>query len=126
MENRNDIEKFVVEFYENVKKDATIGIIFTELVKMDWAHHIPLITDFWETVILDNPVYKNNAMEKHFELNRLYPLTKAHFDAWLKLFNDTMDGMYSGPKAALGKTRAGSIAAVMQFKLGNEKNNSLL
>ncbi|MFZ1529311.1 MAG: group III truncated hemoglobin [Ferruginibacter sp.] len=126
IETRSDIEKLVVEFYEKVKKDETIGIIFTEIVKMDWEHHIPLITDFWETIILDNPVYKNNAMEKHYELNRVYPLTKAHFDAWLILFNDTMDGMYSGPKAAHGKARAASIAAVMQFKMGNEKTNSLL
>ena len=79
--NRRDIKKFIILFYQNVIKDDTIGIIFTKIFPLNWEQHIPLITDFWETILLDNPVYKKNAMEIHYELNKTYKLEKKHFDA---------------------------------------------
>ena len=121
--SRNDIELFLKKFYEKVKKDDTIGIIFTEIIPMNWDHHILLITDFWETILLDNPVYKKNAMEVHYTLNRIFPLKKEHFDSWLMIFNDTLDEMYEGEKVLLAKKRAKSIAMLMEIKI-NESPNS--
>jgi len=115
--NRQDIEMLITHFYEKVKKDPTIGFIFTNVVAIDWPMHIPLIVDFWETILLDNPVYKKNAMEVHYDLNKKIPLQPAHFEAWLHLFTTTVDEMFEGPAATLAKTRAKSIAAVMQFKM---------
>lgn len=123
---RQDILFLMEQFYEKVKQDPVIGIIFTEIVPLDWDHHIPLIADFWETILLDNPVYKSNAMEKHFEINRIYPLKKEHFDAWLSLFFSTVDENFSGPIAALAKKRAASIAALMQLKMNPSDNISRL
>lgn len=121
--SRNDIDNFIRLFYERVKADKTIGIIFNEIVAINWEKHIPLITDFWETILLDNPVYNHNAMDVHYALNRIYPLRKEHFDAWLNLFNTTLDEMYSGEKASLAKQRALSIALLMQHKMNPEKTN---
>ena len=73
---RADIEKLIVQFYEAVKKDPTIGFIFTDAIPINWEHHIPLIVDFWETILLDNMVYKKNAMEVHYDLNKKIPLKK--------------------------------------------------
>jgi hemoglobin len=56
IEARADIESFIRAFYEKVVADPTIGKIFTEIFPLNWAHHIPLITDFWEAILLDNPV----------------------------------------------------------------------
>ena len=117
---RADIEKFIINFYEKVKKDETIGFIFNHVVKMNWEHHIPIIVDFWETILLDNPVYKRNAMEIHYVLNKKVRLEKAHFDTWIRLFTETVDELYEGKKAVLAKTRARSIAGLMQFKMANE------
>ena len=77
--NRRDIEKFIILFYQNVMKDTTIGTIFTKIFPLNLEHHIPLITDFWETVLLDNPVYTKNAMEIHYELNKTSKLEKKTF-----------------------------------------------
>lgn len=115
--NRRDIEKFIILFYQNVIKDDTIGTIFTKIFPLNWEQHIPLMTDFWETILLDNPVYKKNAMEIHYELNKTYKLKKKHFDAWLHLFNTTIDNMYSGEKVLLAKKRAAGIAALMLLKM---------
>lgn len=115
--SREDIELFIRSFYEKVIEDETIGIIFTEVVPMDWDHHIPLITDFWETILLDNPVYKQNAMEVHYHINKIFPLQKNHFEAWLLLFNSTLSEMYEGPIADLAIKRAAGIAGLMEFKM---------
>jgi hemoglobin len=119
--NRADIEKIVVQFYESVKADETIGFIFTEAVHINWEVHIPVIVDFWETILLDNPVYTKNAMEVHYDLNNKIPLQKVHFDSWVHLFTTTVDDLFCGRIADLAKTRARSIAAVMLFKMENGK-----
>ena len=116
---REDIEICVRNFYERVKQDPTIGIVFTDIVKMNWVHHIPLITDFWETILLDNPVYTKNAMELHYHVNKVFPLRKEHFEAWLLIFNNALEGLYAGPVTELAKKRAAGIAAVMEFKMTN-------
>lgn len=121
--SREDIEKLIVHFYKEVKADAVIGFIFTSVVHMNWQTHMPVIVDFWETILLDNPVYKKNAMEIHYGINKLVPLQKIYFDRWLLLFNNNVDEMFEGKIASLAKTRAASIAAVMQFKMEEVNNN---
>src|SRR5918993_936940 len=124
---RADIEQLVSTFYDRVKPNPDIGFIFTEIAHMNWEEHIPIIVDFWETILLDNPVYKKNAMEVHYELNKKIPLQKIHFETWLTLFYQTVDQMFEGHNADLAKKRAKSIADLMQFKMGaaNKKTNLL-
>ena len=122
---RADIEKLIVQFYEAVKKDPTIGFIFTDAIPINWENHIPLIVDFWETILLDNMVYKKNAMEVHYDLNKKISLKKEYFASWLLLFCSTVDKLFTGKTATLAKTRAASIAAVMEFKM-NGTDKSLL
>lgn len=124
--SRADIEQLIDSFYKKVKKDNTIGFIFTYVVPINWDHHIPVIVDFWETILLDNPVYKKNAMEVHYDLNKKLPLKKEHFEGWLNLFFTTVDELFEGKIATLAKTRAKSIADVMLFKMSNANNNLLL
>jgi hemoglobin len=119
---RQDIEKFILRFYAKVVTDETIGKIFTEVIPLDWEQHIPLITDFWETILLDHSVYKKNAMEVHSAINRKFPLHKEHFDAWLRLFNTTLDEMFEGPVADLAKKRATGIGSLMLHKMNNDNS----
>ena len=53
---------------------------------------------FWETILLNNHVYKSNAMQVHYDIKKKYPLQKKHFDAWLQLFNTTIDELFEGEK----------------------------
>ena len=119
--SRKKKKKMVLQFYEAVKADKTIGFIFTDVVHMNWEKHIPVIVDFWETILLDNPVYTKNAMEVHYDFNKKLPLRKEHFSSWVHLFTTTVDDLFEGKIAALAKTRAKSIAAVMLFKMENAK-----
>jgi hemoglobin len=122
IQTRADIENFIQSFYKKVIVDETVGIIFIKIFPINWEKHIPLIVDFWETILLDNPLYQKNAMAVHFDINNIFPLQKKHFDAWLYLFNNTLDEIFEGTKTTLAKKRAEGIAKVMLLKMGEENN----
>lgn len=114
---RADIELLVDQFYKKVINDEVIGFFFTQVVKLDWDHHIPTMYDFWESNLLGNPTYKGNPMAIHKHLNEKHNLSKVHFDRWLELFHDTVDELFTGEKAELAKSRATSIATLIQIKI---------
>ena len=124
IENREDIELLVNTFYKKVLSDDIIGYIFTEVVKINFHEHMPKMVDFWETTLFQNIIYKGNPMTVHLHLNLKEPLKKKHFDQWLYLFNETVDELFIGEKAHLAKTRAVSIATMMQIKIHQQNSKS--
>ncbi|MEJ7586649.1 MAG: hypothetical protein WKI04_03700 [Ferruginibacter sp.] len=42
---------------------------------------------------------------------------KKYFETWLSLFNSSTDELFEGKIASLAKTRAKSIASIMQIKM---------
>ena len=122
IQSRKDIELLINTFYEKVKKDDTIGFIFNDIAKVNWEQHLPIMFDFWETLLLDVVSYSKNAMEVHYTLNRKIPLEEKHFQRWLQLFSETVDDLFTGNIATMAKTKAKSIAALMQFKMKQEKS----
>jgi hemoglobin len=117
IENRNDIEALLNNFYEKVKPDPVIGYIFTDIIKVNWEKHLPVIYDFWESTVLQAGKYSGNPMQLHLRINEQVHLTAAHFKRWTDLFTETVDEMYEGGKAELAKQRALSIATIMQIKM---------
>lgn len=122
IQSRKDIELLMTAFYEKVKRDDTIGFIFNDIARVNWEHHIPIICDFWGTLLLDAASYKKNAMEVHYILNRKVMFEEKHFQRWLKLFFETVDELFSGSTATIAKKKAKSIADLMLFKMGQENN----
>jgi hemoglobin len=118
---REDIELLLKAFYDKILKDEAINYIFIDVAKMDIEKHIPVIADFWESVLLNKNIYHNNPMKIHVDLNEKTPLTKEHFNIWLSHFNTAVDELYTGEIALLAKQRAKSVATVMQIKMSKEK-----
>ena len=118
---REDIELLMHTFYNRLLSDKNINYIFTDVAKINIKTHIPIIADFWESVLLHKNIYHNNTMKIHMDLNEKVPLTKIHFDTWLKYFNTTVDEFFEGNIALLAKQRATSIATVMQIKIVQSK-----
>ncbi len=116
IKTRKDIELLIRAFYKKVLADDLIAHFFTEVVPVDWETHFPTMFDFWESVIFEKPTYSSNAMQKHVDLHRKAPLKKVHFERWLELFNNTVQELFTGPKAELAMQRAQSIATVIQIK----------
>ncbi|MFN8244457.1 MAG: group III truncated hemoglobin [Ferruginibacter sp.] len=121
IQHRKDIEGIVNRFYEKVKTDPVIGFIFTDVVKVHWERHLPVMYDFWENTIFYTGNYSGNPLESHKRLHHFFPLTPAHFDQWNKLFAEAVDERHEGEKARLIKQRAFSIATVMKIKIVDEE-----
>ncbi|WP_424964213.1 group III truncated hemoglobin [Ekhidna sp.] len=117
--NRKDIELLVDAFYEQVIVDESIGEFFTEVVKLDWEVHIPIMYNFWETILLDNMVYKGNPMLKHIQLSQKRMLEPHHFERWLELWEATIKNHFEGLKAEEAISRAKQIASLMKYKVEN-------
>lgn len=111
IQSRADIENLVNHFYNKVQADELLAPVFAHV---DWPHHLPLMCDFWLLTLLGEPGYRNNMVQKHLNL----PIQPEHFTQWLSLFNATVDELFLGEKAEEAKSRAYSMAVVIQVKLG--------
>lgn len=113
IETRSDIDNLMIEFYKRAFDDELLGYIFRDVARLDLETHLPIIGDFWEALLLGNPVYSRhgrNPLRIHGELNEKTPLEARHFRRWLQIFGATIDEMFSGERAAFAKTRAQAIA----------------
>lgn len=112
--NRDDIKLLVDRFYDKARVDPTIGPIFSHV---DWPHHLPIMYNFWSSMLLGDQSYMGNPFQKHLPL----PLKTDDFQQWLKLFTKTVDENFEGPKAEEVKMRANSIAGIFQHRMGLTK-----
>jgi hemoglobin len=126
IQSRKDIEILINSFYNKVKTDDTIGFIFNDIARVNWEKHLPVMYNFWETMLLDATSYRNNAMEVHYSLNRKIPLNETHFQRWLELFSETVDELFSGKNATAAKTKAKSIASLMQYKMKQDNDDLII
>mgnify|MGYP003893985171 CR=1 FL=1 len=113
---REDIVLLVNTFYEKLQLNNELDYVFNGVAKLDWDKHLPKMYDFWEAIIFKNPIYSGNPMEVHKQLNEKINLTKSMFENWLSLFNATIDELFEGKNAHEAKTRALSIATMIQMK----------
>ena len=122
IQDRKDIKLLINTFYEKARTDKDLGYIFDEVAKVDWENHMPIMYDFWENALFHTGNYKRNAMQVHVDLNEKIALTKEHFDTWLTIFKSTVDELFKGEVANNAKTRAISIATMIQLKIYNQSN----
>jgi len=120
IQNRNDIYLIIDEFYIKLLDDKLVKHFFVEIIqKNHLEQHLNTITDFWNGILFSATDYQRNAMYPHLVLNQTIPFKKEHFDRWLEHFNSTIDKNFKGEKAEMAKTRALSIATIMQIKMMN-------
>jgi hemoglobin len=108
---REDIETLVNTFYDKVKSDRLLEPVFSHV---DWPHHLPIMYDFWSSILLGEQRYRGNPLQKHLHL----PIEQSHFTRWRTLFNETVDENFEGSKAEEVKIRAHAIAGIFQVKMG--------
>lgn len=113
----SDIELLVNTFYEKVRHDDYIGFIFNDVMQVNWEHHLPIMYDFWASVLFGNATYKGNPMLKHIAIDQKIRLTPAHFERWLSLFEATLNQLFEGPMKEEAYKRASSIQGLMLYKV---------
>lgn len=117
LENRDDVSGLIVEFYRRAFADPLIGPIFTDVAKLDLDHHLPIMCDFWQTVLFRAGLYRRNALQVHMALNARFPLESQHFERWLTIWVQTVDDLFAGEAAELAKLQAGRIAGSMMRRV---------
>lgn len=114
---RDDILHLVEMFYTKAFEDELIGYIFTDVVHMDLPRHMPIMADFWQTVLFKAGLYSRNALKIHFDIHAMEPLALEHFNRWLELWTNTVDELFAGEKAEMAKVQAHLIAGSLHRRV---------
>jgi len=115
--SRDDVEEVVIAFYRTAFADPLLGPIFVDVAKLDLERHLPIMCDFWETVLFRTGSYRRNALQVHLALHERSPLGEAHFARWTELWAGTVDARFAGPLAEHAKVQAERIAGAMLRRL---------
>lgn len=115
--NRTDVAALLRRFYGRALDDEVLAEPFTELRSSGLDSHLPVMCDFWETVLFRAGRYRGSALTAHRDLHLRTPLRARHFVRWLTIWNDTVDAMYRGPVAEHAKVQAARIAWAMHRRL---------
>ena len=100
----------VNSFYEKVNADPLLGPVFSHV---RWPHHLPIMHNFWSSMLLGDRTYFGNPLQKHVPLK----INAEHFERWVHLFKATVDEHFKGDKAEETKMRAESIATIFKYKM---------
>lgn len=115
-----DIRLMVDTFYAKIREDSLLGDIFNGVIQDRWPEHLDKMYRFWQTILLEEHTYYGSPFSPHARL----PVDKAHFDRWMKLFAETVDAHFTGPKADEAKWRAEKMAEMFNIKINYYKNNA--
>jgi hemoglobin len=113
IQNRADIDRLLTVFYKKAFADDVIGYIFTDIAHLDLEHHLPIIGDFWESLLLGTNSYQKhgrNPLQVHGVLHQKVPLLPKHFQRWVEIFYDSVDELFAGERSDFAKQRADAIA----------------
>ncbi|SED42212.1 group III truncated hemoglobin [Streptomyces sp. TLI_105] len=115
--DRHDLDVLLRRFYGAAFADPLIGPFFTEIAGTDLELHLPRIADFWERALFRTVGYGRDAFAPHVALHTARPLTAAHFGRWVQLWQASVDGLHSGPRAERAKAQGQRIALAMLRRL---------
>lgn len=116
--DRTDVEALLWRFYCTVLVDDLLAEPFAGVREVTGLQtHIPVMADFWETVLFKARRYRGQVQDVHGRVHTTTPLSTDHFVRWLTTWYDTVDDMYTGPVAERAKRQAARIAWAMHRAL---------
>ena len=115
------IEKLVTHFYNRIQEDALLGPIFNDIAQVDWIHHIPLLCQFWNSIMLKTNEYKGSAYAKHLMLAKKADIKEIHFTHWLVLFQEEARKHLPAQSAEEIIKRAALIAESLKYGILSNK-----
>lgn len=116
LDSPEEIAEMVRRFYADVAQDDLLGPMFEEVAQVDWSEHLPKLTLFWCRALLGLPGYQGNPFRAHALVHDQRAFTRAHFERWLSLFHDTLEG-WTGPNVARAAALASNVARVHSQQL---------
>ncbi len=111
---RDDVKKLVDSFYDRVNRDPLLAPIFNDVAKVHWETHLPVMYEFWGSLLIGEGDFRGRPYPKHAVL----PVEQEHFERWLELFRATVEAHFVGEKAEEAKWRALCIADTFSMRMG--------
>ena len=115
-----DIQHLVDTFYGKIRLNELLGPIFNKVIQDRWPEHLEKMYRFWQTVLLGEHTYFGSPFPPHAKL----PVQQEHFDTWLRLWYETIDSKFCGPKADEAKWRGDKMAIMFLSKIEYYRNNA--
>ena len=116
--DRADVEALLWRFYGTVLVDDVLSGPFAEVREVTGLDaHIPVMADFWETMLFKARKYRGQVQDVHGRVHTVTELSTRHFIRWLTTWYDTVDTMYAGPQADRAKRQAARICWSMHRAL---------
>jgi len=115
--NREDLEKVLDLFFENIKTDETLNHFFFEIVKVDWEKHMGQMCDFWENVLFYSGDYQGKPIDTQRRISEIQKTENHHSQKWKELFFSSLDSLYKGKNVEKMKHHSDKIAQVMIQKI---------
>jgi hemoglobin len=115
IQNRQDIELLVTQFYEAVHQDSLLEEIFV-MPADEWTRHLTRAINFWENWLFQTGSYTGGMMWAHMQVHQHHTLTTERFEHWLAHWFRTVDSLFEGENANFVKNKALEIAQIMNAK----------
>ncbi|QCX39851.1 group III truncated hemoglobin [Aureibaculum algae] len=120
IKTREDIHFIITELYKKLLSDDIVKHFFEDVINENHLEeHLNIVTDFWNGILFSATDYQRNAMQPHLILHERKPFKHEHFKRWLLHFTSSIDDNFKGEKSEMAKTRALSIATVMEIKMSS-------
>jgi hemoglobin len=116
----DEIKMLVDTFYGKVREDNLLKEIFNSRIQERWPEHLEKMYRFWQTVLLGEHTYYGSPFLPHANL----PVSKEHFNRWLKLFYETVDENFVGEKAERAKWQGERMSEMFHSKIEYYKHNT--
>ena len=72
IQSPTDIRLLVNYFYNKARQDELLSPIFDHAIS-DWGHHLPIMYQFWERLLLGSTDYNGNLdQHPHFRSKTIY------------------------------------------------------
>jgi hemoglobin len=114
---RADLEVLLRHFYGRAFADPILEPAFETLAVIGVDDHLPVMCDFWETVLFRTGTYRGSVAAVHRALHGSHGFTTAHFDRWVELWASSIEELFDGDVAQRATREAASIARAMRRRL---------
>lgn len=126
IQTHDDVKLLLDTFYTQLLTDTEVGYIFTDIAKINMQEHMPRLYAFWNTVLFAEAGYKGNPIMAHINLDKKEKLTDEHFARWMKIFFETIDKLFEGPKAEFAKEKAKAMEYLMKMKIEESRKPNFI
>jgi hemoglobin len=107
-----DIQVLVDAFYEKLRSQPYLAVLFDNLSPRDWRHHLFMMENFWNSVLLKSATYIGHPLILHAFL----PAKQAQVPEWVHLFYEAVEEHFTGPTAASAKAFAGKMMRIFAYQ----------